>query len=165
MRHDIRTLSCTIEIDAAPEVVWSVVSDVRRTGEWSPECRKVFVLGGGAVRRGSRLLGFNRRRWVVWPTTSQVRLFEPGQAIGWTVVESGARWSYRLAPLGNGTRLTERREAPTGITPFAERFAQVFLGGNEPHSDELEDGMYASLERIRAIVEREPARDGTRRKG
>ena len=165
MRHDIRTLSCTIDIDAPTEAVWSVVSDVRRTGEWSPECRKVLVLGGGAVRRGSRLLGLNRRGWFVWPTTSQVRLFEPGRAIGWTVVESGARWSYRLEPHGTGTRLTERREAPTGINPFAARFADVFLGGSEPHSDELEAGMQASLERIRDIVERAPARDARGRTG
>jgi hypothetical protein len=160
-----RSLQRTIDIDAPPDHVWKVVSDLRRTGEWSPECRKVLVLGGGAVRQGSRIVGFNRRRWILWPTTSQVRLFEPGQAVGWTVFENGTTWSYRLEPRGAGTRLTERRDAPDGITTFADRFAQVFLGGSEPHSAELEDGMQASLERIRDLVEREAARDGTRPNG
>ena len=35
----------SIDIDATPEQVWSLVSDLRRMGEWSPQARKVLVRG------------------------------------------------------------------------------------------------------------------------
>lgn len=150
----VRTLEESVEIEAPPAAVWSVVSDVRRTGEWSPECRRVVVLGRGPVAEGSRILGINRRGLMVWPTTSRVHRFEPGQAIGWTVAENGAQWTYELQPTASGTLLTERREAPHGIAPLAARFTDLFLGGNEPHSGELEEGMRQTLGRIKQIVER-----------
>ena len=66
-------------------------------GEWSPECRKVIVWRrGGRVRRGTWLTGINKAGWVVWPTNCQGVVFEDDEAIGWRVVESGARWTYRL---------------------------------------------------------------------
>jgi uncharacterized protein YndB with AHSA1/START domain len=46
----VAALEADIEIDAAPDRVWSVVSDVARMGEWSPECRKIVVFG--STRRG-----------------------------------------------------------------------------------------------------------------
>ena len=46
------SLEADIEIDASPDQVWSVVSDLARMGEWSPECRKVVVFG--AARKGDR---------------------------------------------------------------------------------------------------------------
>ena len=33
------------QVESPPAAVWRVVSDVRRTGEWSPECRRVVPLG------------------------------------------------------------------------------------------------------------------------
>jgi Polyketide cyclase / dehydrase and lipid transport len=38
-----------VVVDAAPEVVWRVVSDVTRTGEWSHECREVRWLDGAVI--------------------------------------------------------------------------------------------------------------------
>lgn len=146
-------LEASVHIDALPDEVWRVVSDVRRTGKWSPECRKVMVWGRGPVRRGTRITGINRRRLMVWPTTSRVHLYDEGRAIGWTVFENRARWSYELEREGEGTRLTERRETPNGMTRFATVFADALLGGADGHSDELLEGMQTSLERIKALVE------------
>jgi uncharacterized protein YndB with AHSA1/START domain len=148
-----RALEASITIHAPPERVWALVSDVRRTGEWSPECRKVLVWGGRRVRRGSWLTGVNRRRWVLWPTTSRIHLYDEGRAIGWTVLENRARWSYHVDPEGDETRLTERREAPDGLSALARFFATSFLGGVEEHTDELEEGIQTTLERIKAIAE------------
>ena len=36
----------SIEIDAPPARVWEVVSDLRRMGEWSPQCKKMIIRGG-----------------------------------------------------------------------------------------------------------------------
>ena len=143
----------SIHVEALPADVWRIVSDLRRTGEWSPECRKVLVWGGGAVHRGSRITGFNRRKLVWWPTNSKIHLYADGHAIGWTVLENRTRWSYRLGAEGGGTRLTERREAPEGISRLGHLYAQVFLGGQAEHTDELVEGMRTSLVRIKAIAE------------
>lgn len=35
----------SIRINAPPHRVWEVVSDVRRMGAWSPECRKLILWG------------------------------------------------------------------------------------------------------------------------
>ena len=32
--------SASIDIDAPPDVVWRLVADITRMGEWSPECWK-----------------------------------------------------------------------------------------------------------------------------
>jgi hypothetical protein len=57
--EQIAGLDASIEIAAPVADVWRTVSDVRRTGEWSPECRRVVPLG--RVRNGTWLIGFNRR--------------------------------------------------------------------------------------------------------
>ncbi len=150
MGRDTRDLEASLVLGAAPERVWSVVADVRRTPEWSPECRRVLVRGPVAV--GSLLVGVNRRGPVVWLTRSRVHLLEPERAIGWTVLESGARWTYRLRPHRDGTLLEQRRTVPGGVPVAADVFARLLLGGQDGHGDELEAGMRTGLERIRVLV-------------
>jgi len=148
------SLEADIEIDASPDEVWSVVSDLARMGEWSPECRKVVVFG--TARKGAHVLGLNRRRWVVWPTNSRIVRYEPGRAIAWKVYENRATWSYELEPTADGgTRVIERRTLPPpGIAPASAALAKVFLGGVDGHDSELLDGMRTTLERIKTEVER-----------
>src|SRR3954467_15899573 len=66
-----------VHVDAPPETVYAVVSDVTRMGEWSPETVRCEWLGGAtgpAVgansrgrTRGASRGGRRRRRWS-WPT-------------------------------------------------------------------------------------------------
>ncbi len=102
---------------------------------------------------GSRLTGFNRRKLMVWPTTSRVHLYDEGRAIGWTVFENRAQWSYQVEADGTGTRLTERRDMPNGIPGGAAAFARALLGGVIRHNDEIATGMQTTLERIKALAE------------
>ena len=143
----VRTLRADIEIAAAPEKVWRIVSDVRRTPEWSPECRRV-------VQFGERLLGLNRRGLLWWPTLSRITRLAPGTEISWRVQTNRAVWTYGLEPIEGGTRLVESREMPDGSAPFASWFARVFLGGQDGHDDELEAGMASGLARIKALAEK-----------
>ena len=87
-------ISATVEMKAAPEDVWEVVSDLARMPEFSPELRKAFVVGKPGV--GANIIGINRRKAVVWPTTSKVVRWEPGRAVAWKTRESGATWVYEL---------------------------------------------------------------------
>lgn len=146
-----RPLTAAAEIAAPPRAVWQVVSDVRRTGQWSPECRRVVPLG--PVRAGCWLLGINHRRRVWWVTLSRIGRFAHQQEIAWRVVTNGAVWSYQLSATPSGTRVAETRVTPAGVGRVAGWFTRMFLGGQRDHDDELEAGMARGLQQIKAIAE------------
>jgi uncharacterized protein YndB with AHSA1/START domain len=143
-------ISASVRIDAPPHRVWAVVADVARMPEWSPELRRLKVLGT-PVRLGSTLLGLNRRGWVVWPTSSTVTRLEPGRAVAWRTRESGATWTYELEPSGAGTTLTARRDLPA-YTLGTSLLGPV-IGGAEGHDHELAAGIATTLDRIKRVVE------------
>ena len=144
-------ITASVEISAGPDEVWAVVSDVARMPEFSPELRRLYVVGSKEPRVGMKLVGINRRGLVAWPTTSKVVRFEPGRAVAWKTRESGATWTYELEPTGSGTRVTGRRDLPK-FTVGTTLLAPV-IGGAEGHDEELADGIRATLERIKATVE------------
>ncbi len=146
-----RPLSASIEVAAPPGAVWRVVSDVRRTREWSPECVRVVPLG--AVRAGRFLIGLNRRERARWATLSRVTRFVPGREIGWTVLTNRSEWRYELRAEGAGTLVTQTRRTPRGEGRFALWFTGAFLGGQAGHDDELERGMGQGLLTIKNLAE------------
>lgn len=149
-----RELRASTLVSAGPDRVWAVVTDLDRMPDWSPELVRMVPLRRGGLRPGQWYLGVNRRGWVVWPTRNVVTLVEPGRRLAWDTTSSGARWVYELEPEGEGTRLTLRRPVPARLTAVSRVFAPLLLGGSEPHADELEAGMQATLEGIREAVER-----------
>lgn len=142
-------ISATVEMKADPDTVWQVVSDLRRMPEFSPELRKAFVLGKPGV--GATIIGVNRRRLAVWPTTSKVVRWEPGRAVAWKTRESGATWVYELEGTPDGTRVTGRRVLPKFTVGTS--FLGPVIGGAEGHDRELAEGIATTLERIRSTVE------------
>jgi uncharacterized protein YndB with AHSA1/START domain len=152
---DVPTLEASIDIAAPPEKVWALISDLRNIPRWSPQCAKSFVRGGGAVAEGTRLVNVNRRGLLVWPTRSKVVRFEPLREIAFRIKDNNAVWSYTLESDGaSGTRLTERRDAPGGISAISVRLTDRFLGGLASFNAELERGMQQTLRRIKADAER-----------
>jgi Polyketide cyclase / dehydrase and lipid transport len=144
-------ISASVDVDATPEAVWAVVSDVTRMPEFSPELRRLYAVGGGEPRVGMLLVGINRRGYAVWPTTSRVTRLEAGRAVAWRTRESGASWTYELEPRASGTRLTGRRDLP-GFT-FGTTLLAPVIGGAVGHDRELADGIRATLQRIKVAAE------------
>jgi len=147
------TLEATVDIDATPEQVWTVLSDLKRMPEFSPQCRRMIVLGG-AAREGARTLNLNRQGWKFWPTTSKIVRFEPNKAIAFRVVENRTIWSYELEATSTGTKVTELRAAPTGINKASNLAVNKLLGGVPQFEVELLEGMNATLAKIKEAVER-----------
>jgi len=148
-----RELRAETTIDATPEEVWAVLSDLDRMPELSTELVKMVPLLRGGLRLGQQYLGINKRKWVVWPTRNKVVTLEPGKALAWHTATSGATWIYELTPEGEGTRVVHRRPVPSGLTVTSKLFAPVGLGGTAVHADELEGHLGQTLARLKVAVE------------
>lgn len=154
----LKELKASVLVSSTPERVFALVSNVRRVGEWSPEC--VAVLARRLpLREGDRFVGLNRRGLHVWPTTCRVDRLDAGAVFGFRVSALGApiaRWTYRIAEEGDGVRLTEEwhdlRTGPTG--GFAKLLGALFAGTPpEKRIDVNRAGMHATLRAIKRIAE------------
>ncbi|WP_168698884.1 SRPBCC family protein [Gordonia paraffinivorans] len=143
----------SIEIDATPEQVWSVISDLERMGEWSPQCKKM-IIRGGTVGLGTRTININRRGPLVWPTTSKVVRFEPNREIAFRVAENHTVWSYTITPGDSGVTLTERREVNGSTTKISSILVDKLFGGVESFETELKLGMAETLGKIKRAAEK-----------
>jgi Polyketide cyclase / dehydrase and lipid transport len=105
----------TIKIQAPPDKVYGMVSDVTRIGEWSPECVKAEWVDGNGPAVGARFRGHNKLNWLIrWSTTPTVKVADPGKEFMFETGKPGkeqTRWTYRFAPKEGGTELTESFEA------------------------------------------------------
>lgn len=104
-------VSVTVHVEAPPEAVYALVSDLPRMGEWSPENTGGKWLGGATGPAvGARFKGTNRNGARRWSTIATVVEATPGQAFAFDVSAVGlavARWSYRIEPSGSGCDVTE----------------------------------------------------------
>ncbi len=99
------------KIAATPDELYALVSDVTRTGEWSPENIGGRWIGSAdAPVVGAKFRGSNRRGFRRWSTTCTVVTADPGKEFAFEVGFYGipvARWGYEFAPAGDGTLVTE----------------------------------------------------------
>jgi uncharacterized protein YndB with AHSA1/START domain len=146
-------LEDTIEIDAPPATVWALVTDIPRMAAWSPQVVKTTVKGD-QVGEGVTFRNFNRDRFLFWPTNGRVVRFEPHRDFAFKIKENKTVWSFELEPTeGGGTRVTQRRETPDGISGLSLNMTKIALGGQERFTGVLRDGMRQTLERIKGEAE------------
>ncbi|HET9421416.1 MAG TPA: SRPBCC family protein [Nocardioides sp.] len=148
-------LEATIEIDAPPAQVWALISDPRRMSAFSPQVVKTVVRGGDPVTEGTRFFNINHRGPLLWPTQAMVVRCEPHTEFAFRVKENWTIWSFTLEPtVAGGTKVTQRRETPKGISNLSLRLTKVALGGVPKFTGELQDGMHETLTKIKAAAER-----------
>jgi hypothetical protein len=115
--------SDSIVVSATPDQLYAMVSDVTRTGEWSPICRECWWDDGDGPRVGAWFTGRNETTERTWESRSQVVAAEPGREFAWEVNNGWVRWGYTFEPTDGGTRLTESWAfLPAGLAGFRERF-------------------------------------------
>lgn len=146
--------SVTIHIDAPPEKVWDLVSDVTRIGRYSPETFEAEWLDGATGPAvGARFRGHVKRngKFPVYWTTCTVLACEPDRIFSFGIGSPDKPlnvWGYELQPAGNGTDVTESfRLADT----FWLRLYWKLLGWARGRTNR--EGMRTTLERIKAEVE------------
>jgi uncharacterized protein YndB with AHSA1/START domain len=146
-------LEATIDVDAPPAEVWAMVSDIERMASWSPQVVRTTIKGGG-VQQGTKFSNLNRQGPLFWPTKGKVVRFEPHRDFAFRIAENRTVWSFQLEPLpGGGTRVTQRRELPDGISNLSLVLTKVALGGVDKFTERLREGMRETLERIKAEAE------------
>ncbi|HZT66230.1 MAG TPA: SRPBCC family protein [Acidimicrobiales bacterium] len=144
----------SLYVNAPPDKVWSLLADLDRMGEWSPECYRVEWLDGASnpARAGARFKGWNRYGPMRWSMTCEVKSAEPDRVLSWSTVQKGrelATWTYRLEPEGPGTNITESFDVHW--LPFTARLAEDVLMRDRDRR--REDAMRATLGRIKGAAE------------
>jgi uncharacterized protein YndB with AHSA1/START domain len=146
-----------IEIDAPPERVWAVISDVTRTPEWSPVCHTVdWLPPSSGVEIGARFKGHNKLRMFKWSRECVIDEADAPQAFAFhTEVdgEESTRWRYTVTPTpGGGSVLTETYRAVA-----APRWVWLLrkIGGAKQSDKDTRWNISTSLERIKQLAERD----------
>lgn len=147
--------SASVEITAPPEVVYALITDVGRMGEWSPEATGASSVKG-SLQVGDTFRGHNKRGLIRWYTHCTVREAQPGRKFVFDV-DSGpmpvSRWTYTFEPTATGCRLTEtwddRRFGPLG--PVIRTVGSVIIPG--PRAAHNQQNIEITLQRLKAAAE------------
>ncbi len=145
-------ITATIDVEATPADVWALVSDLKRMGEWSPQCHRMIVRGGD-VKLGTKTLNMNHEGALWWPTRSQVIEFEPEKRISFKILENWTIWSYELEAIDGGTRIVHTRHAPRGTSGLSKFLVKRFMQGPERFESHLERGMNKTLARMKGELD------------
>ena len=148
----------SVRMAAPPSVVWDLVSDVTRIGEFSPETFEAeWIRGATGPVTGAQFKGHVKRNGVgpTYWTLCTVTVCEPERQFEWAVGNDAVtanNWGYRLEPApdatGDGTLVTEYFRLEPNL-PM--RLYWLLLGQLRGRTNE--QGMRTTLERMQAVVE------------
>ena len=149
-----RTHAESVVVASSPEALYDMVSDVTRTGEWSPICRSCWWDDGGSAQQGAWFTGRNETPDRTWETRSQVVVADRGREFAFVVGDSFVRWGYTFAPVDGGTLVTESWEfLPGGISMFHQKHGDDGDRQIEDRSRAAREGIPATLTAIKRIAE------------
>ena len=151
----------SLHMDAPPEKVWALVSDVTRIGEFSPETFEArWTRGSTGPEVGASFKGHVKRNGVgpTYWSPCQVTKCVPNEVFEFAVGTDDVtlnNWGYRLEPQpnedgGTGTKVTEYFRLEPAL-PL--RIYWTLLGPLRGRTNEK--GMRTTLERMKVVLEKE----------
>ena len=144
----------SLYMEAPPEKVWALVSDVTRIGEFSPETFEArWTRGSTGPEVGASFKGHVKRNGVgpTYWSLCHVTACVPNEVFEFSV---GTReltlnnWGYRLQPDGDGTLVTEYFRIEPSL-PM--RVYWTVLGPLRGRTNR--QGMRTTLKRMKAVLE------------
>lgn len=160
-QDSIRQHQESVTVQSSPETLYDLVSDITRTGEWSPICTACWWDDeDNAGQVGAWFTGRNELPHRTWETRSQVVAAERGREFAWLVGGIFVRWGFTLTPGDNETVLTESWEfLPAGIAMFQEKFGDKAPEQIADRTQQALDGIPRTLAAIKRIAESAAAKE------
>jgi hypothetical protein len=145
----------SLTVAAPADLVYDLVADLPRMGEWSPECERVSWRGGATcAARGARFIGHNKAGWVRWMTQGEVVIAEPGRHLAFEItfgLLKIARWEYVIASVDADPGTCTVAEEWTDRRPFWYRGAADLALGSRLKTNQR--GMIETLANLRLAAE------------
>lgn len=144
----------SVDVHAPALVVYDLVADVTRMGEWSPECIACDWLTDERGP-GAQFKGRNRRGLARWSTIAEILVADRPSEFSFATLHRGrpaTRWTYRLEPVDDLSRLSESFEAVH--TPLLFGLAERFVIRDRQR--QLEAGIKHTLASIKTVAEQPP---------
>ena len=159
----------SVTIDAIPDEVYDVVSDISRTGEWSPVCKATWWKERADGTKptepevGAWFVGHNETPKRTWETESVVTAAERPKVFSWAVNGGVVEWGYEIKPAGdNGSTLTETWEVTQeGFRFFINKYGDDAEAELNERRDAALEGIPATVKTIKSIVEKEATHDAS----
>jgi uncharacterized protein YndB with AHSA1/START domain len=149
-----REVSVSRTVAASPERLWSMITDVTRIGEWSPETTScAWQRGATGPTVGARFVGTNSNGSKTWTTTCTVVEAESPRSFVFDVTAGPfkvARWSYRIVANAGASDVTET---------WTDRRGRIVsalgkpLSGVADRASHNRRGMEATLAKLAAAAE------------
>ncbi|MBP2330716.1 putative membrane protein [Kibdelosporangium banguiense] len=157
---DKPTVEVRTWVNATPERVWAIVSDVSLMPDMSDELQAVQWVDGDRPAVGGKFVGRSRHEsFGEWSTTSHVIEYEPGRTFAWAVADldrPSAIWRFRLSPKDSGTQLSEWMQMGPGrsglsyaIDAMPEKEQKIVF----VRMREFEQNMATTLAHIKKLAE------------
>ncbi len=116
----MKTMTATIDVDAPPDKVWDILTDLGSYRDWNP----LFVEAAGDVAVGQRITlrskhPANGRLMIVKP---KIIAAKSGAELRWTSSLPGimgGEHSFTLAPVSGGTRVVQSETFRGLLTHFS----------------------------------------------
>jgi len=142
-----------LHVNAPPERIYDLISDIANMGRWSPETYRTRWLNGATgAAVGARFKGHNRWKWMRWSTTVRIEVAERGRELTFCTMfrrHRATKWSYTLTPAGGGTDVTETRTRVH--IPIPEyTYQRLFM---RDHEGSFKHSMLATLQRLKEAAE------------
>ena len=106
--EDAPGLTVEIDINATPEELWALISDINLPSHFSDEFQGAHWIDP-TPQVGAAFKGRNENEQIgQWDVTCYVKLFEPNHVFRWhanNMESPAASWEFRLEPLLGATRL------------------------------------------------------------
>lgn len=146
-------VSVTREVNASPEVVWAMVTDLPRMGEWSPENQGgEWVKGATGPAVGARFKGHNKNAKKSWSTSVQVNACDEPTKFSFGLMVLGKNWCdwvYEIEPTATGSRIThswiDHRSS------FASKLGKMVSGVSDRAAHNTRN-MEATLQKLAAAI-------------
>jgi len=148
----------SVEVDATPEQVWTLLTDIARAGEWSHENQGgEWLDGADGPAVGARFQGRNENGGWKWSRQCEVVAVDAPRMISWRTVPTKARfrdstiWTYELEPTDTGCRITQRFEV-VQLGPIMDRFLYAIVPAHRDRSAALAEDVRRLGEHAAAVV-------------